>query len=115
MAYQVTPEDMGSISDVEMAFSAARLLPPWDDIPREFREGNQYTKMAEAIMYGQPLPDGTMQLKEGFTPEMLNRAVRSHLQSYGSKLEHKIAGVGYMMSKACTLTLATDTQVQKNG
>ena len=66
MAYQVTPEDMGSISDVEMAFSADRLLPPWEDIPREFREGNQYTLMAEAIMYDRPLPEGTIELKEGF-------------------------------------------------
>ena len=115
MAYQVTPEDMGSISDVEMAFSADRLLPPWEDIPREFREGNQYTLMAEAIMYDRPLPEGTIELKEGFNPEMLNRAVQSHLQSHGAAHEHKIAGVGYMMSMACTLTLATDTQVEKNG
>jgi len=49
-------------------------------------------------------------MKEGFTPEMLNRAVRSHLQSYGPKHEHKIAGVGYMMSRACTLTLTGAAQ-----
>lgn len=110
MAYDVTPADMESISDIEMAFSADRLLPAWDDIPPEFRKGNQYTKMAEAIMYGWPLPEGTIEIKDGFTPEMLNRAVTSHLQSYGPKHEHKIAGVGYMMSRACTLTLTGAAQ-----
>lgn len=110
MAYEVTPEDMGSIQDVEMAFSTDRLLPAWEDIPQEFRDGNQYTRMAEALMYGWPLPDGTIEMQEGFTPEMLNRAVRSHLQSYGPKHEHKVAGVGYMMSRACTLTLTGAAQ-----
>lgn len=42
MAYTVTPEDMASITDVEMAFSTMRLLPDWNDIPEDFRSGNSY-------------------------------------------------------------------------
>lgn len=103
MAYTVTPEDMASISDVELAFSADRLLPAWKDIPVEFRKVNIYTKMAEAIFFGLELPECEIEMKEGFEPQSLNRAVRAHLQSFGPKHEHKIAGVGYMIAQAAIL------------
>lgn len=103
MSYTVTPEDMSSITDVEMAFSADRLLPAWEDIPNEFRSGNLYTKLAEAICFGWTLPECEIEMKDGFEPETLNRAVRAHLQSFGPKHEHKIAGVGYMIAQAAVL------------
>lgn len=103
MAYTVTPEQMASISDAEMAFSTTRLLPAWDDIPEEFRRGNLYTKLADAIFTGVKLPECDIEMNAGFTPEALNRAVRAHLQSWGPKLEHKIAGVGYMIAQAAVL------------
>lgn len=103
MPYAVTPEDLASISDAEMAFSTERLLPPWEDIPEEFRRGNLYTKLAEAIFYGRALPDCEIEMKEGFEPQELNRAVRAHLQSFGPKHEHKIAGVGFMIAQAAVL------------
>lgn len=101
--YSVTAEDMASITDVEMAFSADRLLPPWELIPEDFRRGNLYTELASAIFYSRPLPVAELVMKDGFAPEALNRAVRSHLQSFAPKHEHKIAGVGYMISRACML------------
>lgn len=104
MAYAVTPEDMASITDVEMAFSTERLLPAWDDIPAEFQDGNRYTELAEAIFHGRELPDCQIELKDGFEPQSLNRAVRAHLQSYGPKHQHKIAGVGLLIAQAATLT-----------
>lgn len=103
MTYTVTPEQMASISDVEMAFSTERLLPAWDDIPDEFRHGNLYTKLADAIFCGHELPECEIKMNAGFTPEALNRAARAHLQSWGPKHEHKIAGVGYMIAQAAVL------------
>lgn len=103
MAYTVTPEQMASISDLEMAFSTERLLPAWEDIPNEFLLGNIYTKLADAIFFSRELPSCEIKMNEGFTPEALNRAVRAHLQSWGPKHEHKIAGVGYMIAKAASL------------
>lgn len=103
MPYAVTPEDMASISDVELAFSTERLLPAWGDIPAEFRKGNLYTKLAEAIFFGLDLPECEIEMKEGFEPQILNRAVRAHLQSFGPRHEHKIAGVGYMIAQAVIL------------
>ena len=103
MNFTLTPMDAASITDVEMAFSTDRLLPPWDTIPEAYRNGNIYTRLAEAIFDGRPLPNGTLQLNPGFTPELLNRLVRAHLQSFGPKHEHKIAGVGFMIANAATL------------
>jgi hypothetical protein len=104
MTYTVTPEQMASISDAEIAFSTVRLLPAWDDIPDEFRRhGNLYTKLAEAIFYGLALPACEIEMNAGYTHEALNRAVRAHLQSWGPKHEHKIAGVGYMIAQAAAL------------
>lgn len=36
----------------------------------------------------------------------LNQAVRANLTSYGPKHEHKIAGVGYLISKAMRFEVA---------
>lgn len=103
MAYTLTPEQIASVSDPEFAFSTERLLPRWEDIPSDFKLGNIYTQLAEALFQGTPFPNCRMALVEGVTPEALNRCVRAHLASFGSKFEHKIAGVGYMISKGCTV------------
>lgn len=103
MAYTLAPADAASITDVELAFSTERLLPAWEDVPHDFRTGNLYTRLAEAIFYGQDLPTCTIELREGFTPETLNRMVRAHLQSFGAKHQHKISGVGYMIACAAEL------------
>ena len=103
MSYCVTPESMASITDVEMAFSTDRLLPEIEDVPAEFIAGNVYTKLAESIFYGRPLPDCEMEMKDGFDPQALNRAVQAHLQSFGPKHQHKIAGVGFMIAQAAVL------------
>jgi len=102
-AGSLTPESAASITDVEMAFSTERLLPSMEDIPDEFKRGNAYTELASAIFYGNPLPDLELEIQPGYTPEMLNRVVRSHLQSWAPKHEHKIAGVGYLISQMAAL------------
>lgn len=103
MTYTLTPTDLASVSDPEAAFSTERLLPAWDDIPEDFRRGNLYSKLAEAIFYGWELPNCQIEMKDGFEPQALNRAVRAHLQSFGPKHDHKIAGVGLMIAQAAVL------------
>ncbi|APO93380.1 hypothetical protein BI313_00925 (plasmid) [Xanthomonas vesicatoria] len=103
MPYSLTPEDLASVSDVEMAFATERLLPAYEQVPQEFRVGNLYTQLASAIFFQQPLPDARLVLKPGFSAEPLRRAVQAHLRSWGPKHEHKIAGVGYMIACACEL------------
>lgn len=114
MAYGITRADLGSITDVELAFSTERLLPAWEDVPEAFRRGNVFTQLADAIFSGAPLPEVSIAFREGFTdpaaPEALNRCVRAHLQSWSPKHEHKIAGVGLMISCVCDLQCAASTE-----
>lgn len=103
MSYHLTPEQIDSITDPEWAFSTERLLPAWDDIPESFKKGNIYTKLASSIFYGTEMPECRIELFDGVGAKSLNRCIRAHLQSFGPKHEHKIAGVGFMISCACTL------------
>ncbi|WP_213664188.1 hypothetical protein [Stutzerimonas stutzeri] len=102
MAYTLTAEQVCSVTDVEQAFGTMRLLPDWDDIPKDFKEGNCYTATVEAIFCGTELPKGTIELIDNVSPAALNKCVRAHLQSFGPKHEHKIAGVAYLMSCSST-------------
>lgn len=104
--YLVTPKEIASITDAEMAFATTRLLPTWDDIPDNFKSANAYTELVDAIFAGKPLPDGEVVMKAGFEPHALNRAVQAHLQSFAPSHEHKVAGVAYMISCACELVTA---------
>lgn len=109
MAYTLTAEQIGSITDPEFAFSTVRLLPALEVIPEDFKAGNQYTKLASAIFYGNDMPASTIELNEGVTPEMLNRCIRAHLASFSPEHDHKIAGVGFMIACASTITHIPDT------
>lgn len=102
MAYTLTAEQVCSVTDVEKVFGTTRLLPDWDDIPQDFKDGNIYTDLTEAIFFGKQLPAGSIELIEGVEPEDLNKCVRAHLQSFEPKHELKMAGVAYLMSCAST-------------
>jgi len=110
MAYELTRGDLDCVTPVDEAFGTERLLAPWEEIPEEFKRGNVYTDLASAIFYGNDLPKASMTFLDGFTddgaPKALNRAVRAHLQSWAPKHEHKISGVGYLISKVCSLEMA---------
>lgn len=106
MPYTLTPADVASITDVECAFSTTRLLPEVEDIPAEFKSqrGNIYTDIADCIFFGKEMPEAEIEMKEGFDPEAVNRCVRAHLTSWSPKHQHKIAGVGYMISMTMSIT-----------
>lgn len=104
MSYLITPELAASVSDPELAFSTTRLLPTLEQIPAEFKESsNLYYSLTKAIFYGDPLPEIEIEIKDGYSPEVLNKCVRAHLGSYGPEHEHKLSGVAYMMSLMATL------------
>lgn len=108
MTYSVTPDQIASITDIEVAFATTRLLPAWDKIPNEFKQGNLYTELAQAIFFNVNMPSCGLELHAGVEAEALSRCVRAHLGSFEPKHEHKIAGVGYLISKCCILHPESD-------
>ena len=107
MKRTITPAKMANISDAEIAFSTDKLLPDWAEIPQQFKDGNLYTRIAETLFFGGPMPDCEIKFHDGFDGPSLNRAVQAHLGSFKPKHEHKIAGVGYMISMAATVYKST--------
>ena len=108
MRAPITPmlADATPITDLEMAFGTTRLLPPPEAIPEPFWSGNLYTQLAEALFYRHPLPPALIEFRHGFDSQQLRRIVLSHLRSFAAKHEHKIAGVGYLISQMAILTPA---------
>lgn len=106
--YQLTRDAISTISDVEIAFGTTKLLPPFDEVPESFKRGNEYTRMLDCLFANVPLPDANVEFLEGFddldAPALLARVVQAHLRSFQPSHEHKIAGIGYLLSKACRIT-----------
>ncbi len=107
MPYTITRADLASINDAEIAFSTDRFLPKWEDIPDSFKKPNFYSQIAEVLCLSIKMQEGVVTFHEGFTDadaaKDLNRCVHAHVQSRGSRYEHKIAGVGYMISLVCKI------------
>lgn len=107
MTYKITRADLASINDVELAFSTDRFLPEWKDIHEAFKKPNIYSQIAEALCLGFKMPQGEVTFLDGFPDEGaakdLDRCVRAHVQSFGPSHEHKIAGVGFMISQVCKI------------
>lgn len=79
-------------------------------VPSEFKRGNDYTRLLDHLFSGQAIPEGEIVFHEGFddaeAPALLNRVVMAHLRSFEPKHDHKIAGLGYLISQACQVRLA---------
>lgn len=105
--YQLTRDAINTISDAEIAFGTTKLLPPFDEVPESFKRGNEFTRMLDCMFAGVPLPDANVEFLEGFddpdAPALLARVVQAHLKSFQPRHEHKIAGIGYLLSKACRI------------
>lgn len=112
-------EDMESITDSEFVHGTTRLLPALEDIPAEFLDmtwknpwydrNNPYTLLAEALYYGDPMPEYRWLYDKGWpeseeTDVALHRLIMAHVNSFDPPLHQKIAGVGYMISLIVTLT-----------
>lgn len=107
--FNLTRESLNTITDVEIAFGTTKLLPSYDAVPEEFKRGNDYTKLLEHLFFGPSVPKGEIVFRDGFkdveAPALLHRVVMAHLRSFEPKHEHKIAGLGYLISQVCEVRL----------
>lgn len=100
MVYAVEPKDLDSIVEPEVVFGTTKLLPPLEVIPSEFHDSaNLYVQVVTAVFYGWPMPNSTMEFRQGFEQAMVVRTVRAHLASFEPQHQHKIAGVAFLLSQ----------------
>ncbi|HBP6412530.1 TPA: hypothetical protein L6B01_29150 [Pseudomonas aeruginosa] len=86
-----------SRTDVVFGGKAMQILPPYSDIPDEFkRGGNEWTKWQSDWFYG-----GLKQMptaKEGIDLDLAMQNLACAQGSFEPKHEHKAAGVAYLAS-----------------
>lgn len=94
------------VDDVTLAFPApviGKLLPPVEDIPKEFFEQNKWTRLVD-MMFAGTVPTTARYAERpeiNYTPDLYKTASRQWtacLRSFEPKHEHKIAGVAYLLS-----------------
>lgn len=99
--WDITQTDIESITDREFIHGTDRLLPPADEIPKAFWFGNIYTRIVEAMYDGDSPPPGQVDFNPGFVNDgrSLARVVMAHVRHMNSDYDHRIAGIGFMISK----------------
>lgn len=58
---------------------------------------------------GLTLPAGEIEIRDGQSAEILRECIMAQLRSREPKLEHKMAGVAYMLSLLATLKPVAET------
>lgn len=99
------------VDRASVAFGDIGHMPKWHDLPEEFRRGcfsHPWCKVAEEWFFSGGKGDGagnivigktTLLPKEGVDKNKALAAVKAVLASWEPKHEHKIAGVGFMLSE----------------
>lgn len=104
--YSLTQEQLDSPVD---NFTSP-FLPGMKEIPKQFWEGNIYTKVAEAWHIGEKGPSALYAFNPGYGPDgkKIKAVMNAHLSDFNPMYEHRIAGVGYMLSIVFTITEKPD-------
>lgn len=104
--WELTQEQIASITNEEFIKGTSRLLPPIADIPKAFWGKNIYTSIVEAMYVGEKPPAGEVSFNPGFVNDgvSLARMSMSHLRDMNVDYDYRIAGVAYMISKVVHIT-----------
>lgn len=92
------------IDDVTLAFPANALefMPAWEDIPDDFKQGNDWTRFANTWFnagLSQRFSFQSVAIDDKrIDASKVYRQLRAIMGSYAPKHEHKIASVGYLAS-----------------
>ena len=105
--WNITQKDIGSITNQEFIYGTSRLLPPVDEIPKSFWDGNVYTRIVEAMYIGDKPKHAQVDFLPGFVNDgtSLARVTMAHLRDMNSDYDHRIAGIGYMISQIVHVTV----------
>lgn len=89
------------VTDVDLAFGGdiSRLMPRYRSLPEEYqRETAPFCRLVSKWFFS-GLDTKTLKAKEGIDANAALRHCGAVLRSFEPKHEHKIAGVGWLMSQ----------------
>lgn len=89
------------VRDVDLAFGGdiKVLLPPYEEIPDEFKHGNtEWNRVVAQWFFDGLSGDTEFYAKEGIDSKKALRHIGAILRSFQPKHEHKEAGCAYLLS-----------------
>lgn len=101
--YTFSPADLASVTLDEVIYGTERLLPAWDAIPADFKnKSNPLNAFVRALAFGTDAPDGNVVYKAGYSTEDVEvqvlHLIRAHVICENPTIEHRIAGIAFMLS-----------------
>lgn len=96
--------DIPEITDVDIVFGGAdEHLPEWADLPEGFHHlRGPFCHAASMLFYqGGEITDCGLRFRDGVDQARAIRLLWALLRSYRTKHEHKIGGVGFLLSQWC--------------
>ena len=89
------------VNDLELAFGGdtARLLPPYADIPDEFKHGHGTWNQLVSAWFFRGIADLKLMPKDGVDQKKALRHIRAVMVSFDPKHEHKEAGCAFLFSQ----------------
>lgn len=111
--WAITQADIDSITGMEVCRGTDRFLPPPDIIPDPFwgwakgknNPANIYWHMADALYTGSDVPAAAYTFNEGYEqngPKLFD-FLMGCLRTIEPDIDHKIAGVAFIISKVMTV------------
>ena len=95
------------LNDLHVAFGSTDFLPKLEDIPAEFHK-NEWTAVVTKRFHNGDRVEGLV--REGVDSHKVHTFVDSHLISWASKHERKIAGVAWRLSQLLTAVRAVSQE-----
>lgn len=111
--YRLDAAAVKSVTMEEYRQGTDRLLPKEEDIPFSIRNGHGlYVAMAQAMMYGEEMPDAEIIMNSGFPDcesfmTQLEVCLMAHLTNINVDHDFRLQAVAFMISKVLTLTEPT--------
>lgn len=105
------------VDDLSMAFGGDthKLLPPWKDIPEQFKAGHtEWNSLVSAWFFG-GLKNLKLTPKAGVDTAKALRHIKAVIVSFEPKHEHKEAGCAYLLSEWFTDATWESAKVRNGG
>jgi hypothetical protein len=113
MSYEVTKEQIRSITVAEVVLGTTRLLPRRQEIPARFWRPNPYSAVAQTTQLEQDVAAGHVLLRQGFIEgdaPAIKLCILAHMRAHGIDRGYQIAGIALMISRICEIAPEIETR-----
>jgi hypothetical protein len=96
---KATTISIPEITKPDIVFGTTKGLPDYDTVPEDFKYGKTKWNMLFNDWFYSGISELRFVKREGIDPEKAYDHIQALIKSFGSKHEHKEAGVAYLLSQ----------------